>query len=252
MTSNEIDIETWKRAQNSEKKFWEAIYKKNLILPPESIDRFEKCINLAPININHNIKILDIGSGPSGGISAFISIECCKVALDPLIGEINKKQNKENRFIGIRSSGEFLPFNEKIFDVIFCINALDHTYRPLKILFESNIVLSNEGHLILMVHIVNPFIQKVHNKIVYNKFIKIVSSLPYISLPLRLILGRFFSILLLTKYDILSDSFAHPYYYTVNDIIDLLDRSNFCIEILKCIPSKWNYKTELFLVARAK
>lgn len=251
MNPNKINIDTWKKALNSGKKFWEGLYRKNFIFPPESIDRFEKCITLAPININHNMKILDIGSGPSGGIASFISTECCKVALDPLIGKINRKQIKENRFVEICSSGEFLPFNEETFDLIFCINVLDHTYQPLKILYESNRILSNEGYFILMIHIVTPLIKKFH-AITFNKFVKIILSLTYISNLLRFILDRLFSILLLTRYHILSDSIGHPHYYTVNDIIDLLDRSNFSIEILKCIPSKWNYKTELFLVARAR
>lgn len=99
--------------------------------------------------------ILDVGSGPNGGISNFIQGAQTCVALDPLIkqGLFNLEENIET----VAGIGECLPFQNNKFDIIFTINMLDHVYDPSLVLKEVHRVLSKEGMLCFMVNILKPW-----------------------------------------------------------------------------------------------
>lgn len=254
-------IEIWKEAQESESGYWKILKRNGITVAPDSLDRYKKCVKLLPLLINHSVRVLDVGSGPYGGcVPFFISEPCFKVSIDPLIGKKRKFPHKEitKEITLIRAIGEGLPFVQNTFSVIFCVNALDHSYKPLHILNEINRLLDRRGVFIMMVHIVTPRQKIIHfitYKTRFRRFLFAIAHLNrLLSAPTRVrhIIGvtnasdRVFKSTFGLK--IISDGILHPFYFTLNDVVTLLHQAGFAISKIRLYPSQ-NNKKELFLTA---
>ena len=94
--------------------------------------------------------VLDIGSGPMGGIIQLLPCKR-KISLDPLTKEYLEyfpefyNPNIEY-FIG---TGESLQFKNDSISLVTCVNALDHSKSPEKIINECTRVLETSGYLSL-------------------------------------------------------------------------------------------------------
>lgn len=246
------EIEIWKEAQEAELAFWKFRERQGITLPPASLDRYIKCLRLFPLTIDQSTCILDVGSGPHGGVPFFIARQCFKVSCDPLIGKKGEfcytRVTKEINVV--RSVGEYLPFDTETVDFVFCINTLDHCYKPLCILKEINRVLKRrKGVLVMMVHVVTlgqkilqSIIQKTGlRKLLFaNRFIRVIATI-FFGTVFKLMFGL----------NVVSDGILHPFYFLRDDVVTLLNRANFGINTMKLFSSPWNYKQELFVVARA-
>jgi ubiquinone/menaquinone biosynthesis C-methylase UbiE len=178
------DEKTWKNAQVFEKNTWVAINQRNGILrilykffkalkDPRLfikyvkfgdfycgddwnywwMDKFENYKYL-PKQINNS---LEVGSGPYTNtrlISKVVKIREIH-CVDPLmqeyrnfkntyISEMNKK-NKIHTYVG---KGEKLEFPDEHFDLVICINVLDHVEDAEKCLSEIHRVLKKGGHFV--------------------------------------------------------------------------------------------------------
>lgn len=240
-------IEIWKEAQQNESAFWKSREKQGLALSPVSLDRYRKCMKLFPLSLCHLTRILDVGSGPYGGVPFFIKKQCFKVSCDPLVGRkgefLYKEVNKEVN--SVQAIGEYLPFGAETFDFAFCVNALDHSYRPLYILNELRRVLKRDkGVLIMMVHVVTSLEKIVHSIICKTRFRKVLSASSYVRFYVRSFLR------LMLRFNVMDDSILHPFYFALNDVVNLLNQAGFTINEIKLCPSPWNYKEELFVIAR--
>lgn len=249
-----MNIRGWREAQKAESSFWKSNIEKGTPIPPESLYRYERCLKFFPLSINYLTRILDVGSGPHGGVPVFISRSCFKVSLDPLIG---KKSFATMRSLkkptnSIQAVGEYLPFTQNAFNVIFCVNALDHSCEPLRILNEMNRVLYRKGVLIMMVNVVAPKDKIIHSIICETKFRKISFAIEHLR-NFSHIIDRFFLVLLglMFRYDILNDGIFHPFYFAFNDVVALLNEAGFAINKIRLYPSPWNYKKDLFLAAQS-
>ena len=126
----------WAAAQNAEKQFWKKYN--------SSLQSFSKELELLK---KHNIKtknkkILEIGSGPTGIVNV---LKGERHAIDPLMDLFLSKYNLPKQINYIKGKGESLPFTDNLFDIIFCLNALDHADEPSKILKESYRCLKKGG-----------------------------------------------------------------------------------------------------------
>jgi len=240
-------LESWKKAQEGEFAFWKFRESQGITLPPESVERYNKCLNLLPLRINHTTRILDVGSGPNGGICFFAPESSLKVSLDPLIGKEVFSKEVVRGTHAIQAIGECLPFVESIFEVIFCINSLDHSFMPSRMLAELSKVIKRTGYLVAMVHVVTPREKIIHFILHKTRFCKILFANSFI----RFCVGNFFRLpfKLLFGFNVIDDGILHPFYFALNDVVALFNQAGFAIIKIRLHPSPWNYKKELFVVA---
>ncbi len=95
------------------------------------------------IIIEEDHRILEVGCGARGLINY---LPCGKkFALDPLVKGCVEKGGKKDNVKLLRAVGEYLPFPDVFFELVICLNVLDHTRNPQKVIQESFRVLKNEG-----------------------------------------------------------------------------------------------------------
>jgi len=239
-------LQKWIEAQKHEKIFWHNINKSGLKIPKESVDRFSKVLALLDkFKINYRNKtLLDIGSGPKGGILAWISSRQFKVALDPLLRTSLKEiMFNVNPLVGIAES---LPLCDNSFNIVFCINVLDHAMDPEKVLREMFRV--SRGTCVLMVHVV-PLKRKIIHMLVHStQSIKLlIYHLVRAPRPLAYIIWRIFKVLdIMFNEDILEifgNGYAHPHYLSLSEVINIMTRVGFSIKTLKIVPDISGYGT---------
>ncbi|TSA45573.1 class I SAM-dependent methyltransferase [bacterium] len=146
----------FKTQQDHELNFW------NDPLKTYPLDGFpnlrEKLFHLNKDMFNNLIlnfpegKIADIGCGPELGFLPYANAKF-KIGIDPLANEYQKKYKFENDILMISALAETIPLCSGSLDAIYCINALDHMYRPYKALDEMYRVLKPGGYFALAVDI---------------------------------------------------------------------------------------------------
>lgn len=101
-------------------------------------------------------KILELGCGRGDFL-----LECHKEGLDvvgidinPEYIKISEEKIKENGFKPhiILAKGEELPFEDNYFDFVNCVEVLEHTQNPEKVLSEIYRVLNSDGRAFITVH----------------------------------------------------------------------------------------------------
>jgi len=134
-------------------KNWNPIFLAN---PKATLDYWNEHLCLQTIkrvcNITDSTKILGVGCSPS---TVLQFIDGKKYAIDPLADEYKKFLLTHNfGEINLRKGyGEFIPFADDSFDVVFCTNVLDHTSNPEKVISEIFRVLNSSGRLVLVVEV---------------------------------------------------------------------------------------------------
>ena len=99
-------------------------------------------------------KVLDVGCGPTGGLTWLTGIADSVTCADPLAEEYGKLGNLYNHSIVYVSSGvERLPFIANSFDIVTSINNFDHVSHPRRGLRELRRVLRPQGSLLMIVEI---------------------------------------------------------------------------------------------------
>ena len=93
-------------------------------------------------------KVLDLGCGPNGGLIGFT--DCDKYGVDHLLDqyrEIGYPLDKHGiKYFDAKS--EKLPFNNDFFDVVVCVNALDHVDSLEETVYEISRVLKPKGSML--------------------------------------------------------------------------------------------------------
>lgn len=96
-------------------------------------------------------KILDVGSN-SGFLTAKISRlfpEADTTGTDIYKKSIESAKKKYPHLTFITADAHKLPFKEREFDLIFCLETLEHVISPRKVLKEMKRCLKNEGRIII-------------------------------------------------------------------------------------------------------
>lgn len=181
----EINKKRWKEAQKEERIETVEGLRTAREISKERYEEYLKFMNKY-FSIKSSNRILDIGCKTYGMINFIKKGE--RYGLDPLIGSIKLREpqsegphvfdNATRKEVGyIVAIGEYLPFQSKTFDIVITTNALDHTYKPMKILNEIYRVLNQNGWLVLSVYnfgIVNKVYRTIREKIgrgdVYHPF----------------------------------------------------------------------------------
>ena len=94
--------------------------------------------------------VLDVGCGLS---SVLHFVEGKRFGIDSLADEYLKMYEYPEGITIKKGFGEYLPFPNNYFDVVFCSNALDHVTSPKKTMNEILRVLKNDGHFVLTVEV---------------------------------------------------------------------------------------------------
>lgn len=208
----DISMRRYKKAQTAELSFY---IKKFELFPPPNPKKIKKEIQphqqkfmekfgIFPQNLKGK-NVLEIGPELRG--TAFIDAWLLDnklikniVGIDPLmfLHPRNIKQKNKHYILGI---GEYLPFRSESFDLIICVNVLDHMFSPSKALEEMYRCLKNQGILLISV----------------NCFKSIFKPL----FPLFSLIDR-----------------PHPHHFTKDDFIELIRKHGFKIKKVYEEPRK--------------
>lgn len=122
----------WNNAQTAEKRFWDNFLNLDYTNRPEWDHYFNIIKKYTPIN--KKTKILDVGCGAYGILNGLNTGQ--RYGIEPLMDFFKSKIKMSNKIKWIKGKGENLPFKDDFFDIIFCINVLDHVETPEKTLKE--------------------------------------------------------------------------------------------------------------------
>jgi len=143
-----ITSEEWADSQAHELGYWRHQYLQG---NPEQAARWHWYANVIFLDWFYSAsfggkRVLDYGSGPQG-VLHHIRGASCRVAFDPLMGEFRR--------IGYDVEGDGIVATSVMpaerFDVIFCLNVLDHTEDPGAVLSMLAGHLSDGGLLVVCV-----------------------------------------------------------------------------------------------------
>jgi len=102
-------------------------------------------------------KILDVGS--ADGTFTEVILERSKadlvIGIDILPSSVAyaKKRFTKNRRLKFRvADAEKLPFKNGEFDAVFCLDSIEHFFRPQKVIREIKRVLKGDGYVVVLVH----------------------------------------------------------------------------------------------------
>ena len=95
-------------------------------------------------------QVVDVGCGPAGILTA-IDVPCEKTGVDSLMDYLQETYDLPGDIRYIQSTGEALEFEDGFFQVVFCMNVLDHVRSPRTVWQEFCRVLKPGGILTLEV-----------------------------------------------------------------------------------------------------
>jgi ubiquinone/menaquinone biosynthesis C-methylase UbiE len=99
-------------------------------------------------------RVLEVGCGCLGPIH-YINSSCFRVGSDPLLTNYKDLVDTASTTHLVASMAENLPFKDESFDVILCINVLDHVMDPHAAAREIRRVIAPGGLLLLEVYVFN-------------------------------------------------------------------------------------------------
>jgi SAM-dependent methyltransferase len=146
-----MDVQTWKRAQAAEAGYWSGAGESIARVLHELAEDSEVLAEELPKVLEGRSvrRALEIGVGPLGigFLAAYAhSLTCEITAVEPLpIQEITVDdpelrtyaQALQHRVLRHQGVGESLPFEVSSFDLVCCVNVLDHTADPEQVLRET-------------------------------------------------------------------------------------------------------------------
>ncbi|CAH2602779.1 Class I SAM-dependent methyltransferase [Rhodovastum atsumiense] len=100
-------------------------------------------------------RVLDIGCGPRGSLE-WADMTAERVGLDPLVAEYLKLGADRHRMRYVASGSENIPFPTGHFDIVTCLNALDHVDDLARTIREIGRVTKPGGCFLLSVEIDHP------------------------------------------------------------------------------------------------
>ena len=100
---------------------------------------------------DQNSKILDIGCGDCSNYqSYFVNNSLEYIGVDVSDKALKRAQSKGYKVIKLDLSDD-LPFMDNYFDLVICLEVLEHLFDPKEVVLEIDRVLKDYGHFILSV-----------------------------------------------------------------------------------------------------
>jgi SAM-dependent methyltransferase len=138
--------ESWLSAQRQEKNFYHIKNKKVVLKQSHYVnEKFD-----LPIGFLNYKKVLEVGVSMYAAIHNLADSPALKVGIDPLAGFYNPMYPKST--LHVQGRGEELPFISGNFDVVLCLNVLDHTEKPDLVVKEIKRCLEPNGLLLFSVN----------------------------------------------------------------------------------------------------
>jgi 2-polyprenyl-3-methyl-5-hydroxy-6-metoxy-1,4-benzoquinol methylase len=100
-------------------------------------------------------KVIDIGCGPRGSLE-WATMAAERVGLDPLASKYLGLRAKRHEMKYVNASAESIPFPEGYFDIVTCLNALDHVDDLQQSIAEIKRITRAGGFFLLSVEIDHP------------------------------------------------------------------------------------------------
>ena len=147
MESSGEQEERWSAAQSKEDAFWqrEGVLDSQM---DRVVSRYGPVLKKIEEQLHAHSTILDVGCGPT--CSAQLFSVGLKTYLDPLMNSyLETYPEKLPEGEKISSTAEDIPKPDESFDVVLCVNALDHMIHPDKALAEMCRVVKKEGIFVL-------------------------------------------------------------------------------------------------------
>lgn len=141
---SQVSERAWHSAQIAERNYASAL---DRVRTRTESRFFQEKIQLSP-SFFVDKDILEIGCGPTSEIH-YLGGTRLRVGIDPLANEWNHLYRNDTDHICGR--GENLPFQDSCFDIVLCINTLDHVQSPVDVLEEIRRVLKKGGTLVLWI-----------------------------------------------------------------------------------------------------
>lgn len=116
-------------------------------------DYFEKCDKNKKNEENFEYKIIEIGGGTGNDAEKIVNLQNTEIVISDLAKgalQIGKSRfiNKEN-IAFCQIDAENIPFDDNVFDCVYCVAALHHLEFPEKFLMEAKRILKLNGNLII-------------------------------------------------------------------------------------------------------
>ncbi len=159
-----VSWETFDAAQRAEAAFWSDRSWQNM---PKERRVSEWRRHLADLGLSTcafvNDRLLDVGCGPTG-LAYFVDAKR-RVGLDPLAHHYEQWNGHWGEQIElVAGQGEAMPFDDASFDTVVCVNCVDHTRDPSRVVDEIARVLRVEGSLIFHVDFDSP-LRRLHKRV---------------------------------------------------------------------------------------
>src|SRR5712691_3711179 len=142
----------WKR--RSELKFWKGLYQSGRFSNWGYVRLYTDVFDLQRKDYDAK-RVLDIGCGPCGSLE-WADMTSQRVGLDPLVPDYLKLGAVKHKMEYVAAGSENIPFSDRHFDVVTCINALDHVDDLDATIREVKRVIKRGGFFLLIVEIDHP------------------------------------------------------------------------------------------------
>jgi SAM-dependent methyltransferase len=100
-------------------------------------------------------RVIDIGCGPRGSLE-WATMAAERVGLDPLVNKYLGLGTSRHQMKYVEAPSESIPFPDGYFDIVTCLNALDHVDDLQKTIAEIKRVTRPDGLFLLSVEIDHP------------------------------------------------------------------------------------------------
>jgi SAM-dependent methyltransferase len=142
----------WKR--RSELKFWKGLYQAGRFSNSGYERVFTEVFDLQRKDYNAK-RVLDIGCGPCGSLE-WADMTTQRVGIDPLVPDYLKLGADKHKMEYVAAGSENIPFPDGHFDIVTCLNALDHVDDLNTTIREVKRVIKRGGLFLLFVEIDHP------------------------------------------------------------------------------------------------
>ena len=136
-----IPADRWKVAQNAELESSRAYEGRRPPTVDDLNQYFSAYFGLDLTSLTGKA-ILEVGCSPQAAINS-MNQTSLRVGLDPLSHAWRRYYQEDTN--PVQGMGEFLPFKKDSFDVVLCLNVLDHVDLPRRVLMEMHRCLRKEG-----------------------------------------------------------------------------------------------------------
>jgi len=141
--------------RRSELSYWKGRHSEECILSNGHYEPlFTKAFDLSRDDYTAK-RVLDIGCGPRGSLE-WADMALQRVGLDPLVPDYLKLGADRHRMEYVAAPSEKIPFASDHFDIVACLNALDHVDDLGRTISEIKRVIRAGGLFLLSVEIDHP------------------------------------------------------------------------------------------------